>query len=282
MARDPQNNKDQVMIFVRSHHDLDGMLKFLRKKVAKGLASKIISELHANLDDEEKKKVLNRIESGVTRIVVCTLKSAGAGLDFPNIRKIFFLTIPDCIEEFWQAMGRAGRDGEDANIYLFTSLHCMCKALAESRVPHCTRIILRSFGNSISRRLTDTLSYISGTDSIMQCGHCDLCSKHKSTQRSEAASTNENDGLLAYVWRGDERQRAFKSLQESFEEPAIRAELELGGLSVRSADNLPSQLYISVSSDDITQIRLTSSIQAQVSTSETNTVSGEKRKCDLR
>jgi superfamily II DNA helicase RecQ len=56
--------------------------------------------------------------NGERRIMVAT-KGFGMGIDKPNIRLVVHRTPPANLEAYWQEAGRAGRDGEEANVILY-------------------------------------------------------------------------------------------------------------------------------------------------------------------
>ena len=68
---------------------------------------------HAGLsNDERNKRQENWINNG-TRIIACT-NAFGMGIDKPNVRLVIHYSVPDCIENYYQEAGRAGRDGKRA------------------------------------------------------------------------------------------------------------------------------------------------------------------------
>jgi len=65
---------------------------------------------HAGLSTEERSKKQQDWINDQTRVMVCT-NAFGMGIDKPNVRTVVHVDIPDCVENYYQEAGRAGRDG---------------------------------------------------------------------------------------------------------------------------------------------------------------------------
>jgi len=66
---------------------------------------------HAGLKQEDRnQRQKNWIENKV-RVIVCT-NAFGMGIDKPDVRLVVHVDVPDCLENYYQESGRAGRDGK--------------------------------------------------------------------------------------------------------------------------------------------------------------------------
>ena len=68
---------------------------------------------HAGLHNEERSKKQENWVSNRTRVMVST-NAFGMGIDKPDVRVVVHYDVPDCLENYYQEAGRAGRDGKRA------------------------------------------------------------------------------------------------------------------------------------------------------------------------
>lgn len=72
---------------------------------------------HAGLEQEIRKEKQEAWIQGSTSIMVCT-NAFGMGIDKPDVRLVIHADIPDCLENYYQEAGRAGRDGKISHAIL--------------------------------------------------------------------------------------------------------------------------------------------------------------------
>lgn len=75
---------------------------------------------HAGLLGEKRTLKQDAWINNKTRTIVCT-NAFGMGIDKPDVRVVVHYDVPDCLENYYQEAGRAGRDGKRAYAVLLHS-----------------------------------------------------------------------------------------------------------------------------------------------------------------
>lgn len=71
----------------------------------------------ADLSSNEREETLEKFISGEIKIIFAT-NAFGMGVDIPDIRCVVHYLMPESLEQYYQEVGRAGRDGEKSKAYL--------------------------------------------------------------------------------------------------------------------------------------------------------------------
>jgi len=121
-----KDGRAQLMEFLKLHKDESGIIYTLSRKsteaVAHFLQDKGIEAkaYHAGLPTQEKNRTYADFVADRVQIVVATI-AFGMGIDKSNIRFVVHMTMPKTLENFYQEIGRAGRDGVEAETLLLFS-----------------------------------------------------------------------------------------------------------------------------------------------------------------
>lgn len=120
------SKNEYLLKYIENHKNESGIIyAATRKEVDKiyeGLLKRgySISRYHAGLSIEERKLNQEEFIKDNINIMVAT-NAFGMGIDKPNIRYVIHYNMPQSIENYYQEIGRAGRDGEKSEcILLFT------------------------------------------------------------------------------------------------------------------------------------------------------------------
>ncbi len=77
-----------------------------------------VAAYHSGMKSADRKQVHEQFLDGELDVVVAT-SAFGMGIDKPDVRFVVHASAPESLDSYYQQIGRAGRDGEPAEIYLF-------------------------------------------------------------------------------------------------------------------------------------------------------------------
>ena len=81
---------------------------------------KLISQYHAEVHETNKKRILDefRKPDSTIRCLVSTV-AFGMGIDIPDVRLIIHWGESDSVSQYWQEVGRGGRDGQASEAHMY-------------------------------------------------------------------------------------------------------------------------------------------------------------------
>lgn len=189
---------------LQNHEEQAGIIYTATRKAATYLAQLIgylsassvqCQAYHGGLPTADRTRIQSAFISGKTQIITAT-NAFGMGVDKPDIRFVVHYHPSLSIENYYQEVGRAGRDGTPSDCYLLFNPHSLAihaglvrdnpRALAKLQT-------LLQLVSSTNCRMYDLLKYFGETREQSSCEMCDRC-QHRSLQ-STLFSQAEHDRI---------------------------------------------------------------------------------------
>ncbi|MBB4079228.1 ATP-dependent DNA helicase RecQ [Lewinella aquimaris] len=184
-VRPGQKRREQIIRFIRDRPAQAGIVYCLSRKQTEQLAEKLresgynAEAYHAGLSADRRGKVQSDFINDKT-LIVCATIAFGMGIDKSNVRWVIHYTMPKNLENYYQEIGRAGRDGTKSDTLLFysyndyTTLKDMISGSGNAEIQLAKLDRMKEYAESLACRRRILLNYFS-EDHSDDCGNCDVC-----------------------------------------------------------------------------------------------------------
>ncbi|WP_299083473.1 DNA helicase RecQ [uncultured Paraglaciecola sp.] len=179
----------QCKTFVQQHPEQSGIIYCQSRKGVDELTAKLqqdglsVLPYHAGLSSVKRGEYQERFIRDDVHIIVATI-AFGMGINKPDVRYVLHYDLPKNIEGYYQQIGRAGRDGLDANCLLLFGygdtgkIRFFIEQMSneqEKRLANMHLNQMLALAEAEDCRRTPLLEYFGEASTKENCGNCDNC-----------------------------------------------------------------------------------------------------------
>ena len=186
-----RNGLNQVIDCIKKHIGESGIIYCYSRKQVDDLTSALdamgysVLNYHAGLPDNIRAKNQELFIKDEVQIIIATI-AFGMGINKPNVRFVINYDLPKSVEEYYQEIGRAGRDGlPSAALLLYSSndIHKIRYFFEDAADPEKSEILLQNmikFATARTCRRKALLGYFGESYSVSEDEEqkkccCDIC-----------------------------------------------------------------------------------------------------------
>ena len=209
------NGRSQLLDFISKHKSKCGVIYAFSRKDVEAVAGFLktkgykVGAYHAGFSSEIRERVYKEFMYEEVDIIVATI-AFGMGIDKSNIRFVVHMSMPKTVENYYQEIGRAGRDGLSAETLLLYSkgddlkMRSFIDVLENKEYKELLYNKLKkmySYANSSECRHKLIAKYFD--DEIESCE--DVCDNCRRGSVEKVDITTEAQKLLSCIYRCEQR-----------------------------------------------------------------------------